>query len=514
MVPMTTTVVPLSPSQTPDGAYRYLVDVDVGEPSQRIAAMLDTGSHYLMLRDSSQGACRPGFGTQAACRPGHSSPQHRHCFNASASSTFRDDEAKSETVEFSIDGLAIEATFDRAFDRMVLSEVNTSGAALPSSGSGAADGTPLSLIGSTASGAIGPVCRLPYFWADAAGVLGVSPRRRLDSPQSWESYITRFGSKFSLDLNGGTGAPSRLGLGATNRSWGVGAVQWSSKQYELSFHRLELFDLSICGASLLGAVSNHWPALVDTGASCLALPAELHDALFAWVGVMNCTESAPTADQRRYDAPLHGVGRRCWLPGGISPSTLPVLSFRLSQHAPQLQLPLEELLLPPVEDGSRELCIRVRASSSNHAPFQLPIIIGTKWLNHFVAHFEMLPGQRRVGFAPKQMPLTRATDAARRAASCAKPAQCTGQQRYVAATNRCEPPQCTAFFVQLDEESGTCVYWTSFRVMLTAVLGAFSVAELVLHQAQQRLPRLCSVPPDQHGPLLRFFMRVWARPTS
>ena len=510
---MSAAVVPLLASQTPDGAYRYLVDLDVGAPSQRIAVMLDTGSHYLMLRDSSQGACHPGHHSQA-CHLGHSVPQHRLCFNASASATFRDDEPKSESVEFSIDGLAIEATFDRAFDQMMLSGVDsTCGDAGQSSGpeSSAASGTPLSLIGSTSSGGIGPVCRLPYFWADAAGVLGVSPRRRVDSPQWWESYITCFGYKFSLDLNGGTGAPSRLGLGVANRSWGVGAVQWASKQYELSFHRLELFDLSICGATLHGAVSNHWPALVDTGASCLALPAELHDALFAWVGVVNCTDSAPTD---RYDAPLQGVGRRCWLPAGISPSTLPLLSFRLSQHAPQLQLPLEELLLSPLEDGSRELCVRVRASSSNHVPFQLPIIIGTKWLNHFVAHFEMLPGQRRVGFAPKQMPLTRAADAARRAASCARPAQCTGQQRYVAATNRCEPPQCTAFFVQLDEESGTCVYWTSFRVMLTAVLGAFSIAEVVLHQAQQRLPRFCSVPPDQHGPLLRFFMRVWARPPS
>ena len=42
----------------------------------------------------------------------------------------------------------------------------------------------------------------------------------------------------------------------------------------------------VCGVRLLSAArlgAGSWPAIVDTGATCLGLPTELRDSLRAWV---------------------------------------------------------------------------------------------------------------------------------------------------------------------------------------------------------------------------------------
>jgi hypothetical protein len=56
----------------------------------------------------------------------------------------------------------------------------------------------------------------------------------------------------------------------------------------------------------------------------------------------------------RYD----GTGRYlCYVAGSQSPSSLPGLTFRLSEDGPPLLLPLGDLLLPPDADGRRPLCV-------------------------------------------------------------------------------------------------------------------------------------------------------------
>ena len=380
-------------------------------------------------------------------------------------------------------GLTVSGSFSSARDFM----------ALPRH-SDATVSVALSLLGSTAARAVRPTSALPYFWADAAGVIGVSPQQRADDPQPWATFLASYGSSFSLDLNRNT--PSRLGLGTANRSWAVGAIQWSTNHLQANeraaFHRLELFDISVCGAALHGARSSFWPALVDTGASCLALPVELHEALFSWVKVTNCSNAAAVEG--------------CRIPQSVPPSSLPVLSFRLAQHAPQLHLSLDELLLPPSPDGSRELCIRqlpVQPNANGAEMWQQPIILGTQALHTFVAHFDMQPSQRRVGLAPKTLPLPPEVRAARRQLSCATRATCVGQQLYEAARNQCVQPDCSAFFVGLDAESGTCAYSQPFRAILALLVGTFSFVELVLHEAQHRFPALCVAMRPSHGLLWR-----------
>ena len=63
-----------------------------------------------------------------------------------------------------------------------------------------------------------------------------------------------------------------------------------------------------------------------------------------------------------------------------------------------------------------------------------------------------------------------------------------GQQSYVAALNRCEQPECSAFFQQLDAEAGTCVWRTSFRAVTALFVGGLAVAELALQHAHTAIP--------------------------
>ena len=161
--------------------------------------------------------------------------------------------------------------------------------------------------------------------------------------------------------------------------------------------------------------------------------------------------------------------------------------------------------------GSRELCVRAHRPRAD--PWLQHVTLGTAALAPFVASFEMQPDRQRVGLAPRLPPPDRAERAARRTASCAPPARCTGQQSYVAARNQCEQPVCSAFFVSLDAESGTCVYSTSFRVIFALLLGSFAAAELLLFEAQHRVPALCSSP-GTRGALLRILTHLWVVPTQ
>ncbi len=459
------TTVDLIPRPTPDGAYRYLLPINIGGGghAQEVAVMLDTGSSYLMVSDVSRGACHED-----------DPAVYGSCYNSSASVTSVANPSGGAGFSIAIDGLQIDGSFTSSLDELALP-----GVARP----GGSPTVTVAQLGAVSTNGIGPRDVLPYFWADAAGVLGLSPQPRAVLAHPWDAYLSSFGSAFTLDLNP-TGR-SRLGLGAPNRSWAVGALQWSAAQNAPAFHRLELFELAVCGAGLIGQTSVFWPALVDTGASCLGLPEPLFEALFAWVSVANCsTPRTPTS--------------KCRVPASVPAASLPVLSFRLTQNAPQLQLPLEELLLPadPV-DGARELCVLPLPAPGGEtppwsSPWPQPIILGTHALQPFVAAFEMSATRRRVGLAAKAVPAPAAERAARRAASCAVRAECRGQQRFEASRNRCVQPECQAFFSSLDAEAGVCRYSASFRVVIAMVIGAFGLVEMVLHEAQHRLPLLSS----------------------
>jgi len=467
---------------TPDGAHRYLLPIAIGGGgrAQEVNVMLDTGSSFLMVSDVARGAC------------GDNEPAtYGSCYNASASVTGVADPRGSEGFSIAIDGRQLDGSFTSWLDEVALPGVARPG------------GSPIvavAQVGAVGNNGIGPRGVLPYFWADAAGVLGLSPQPITSRPHPWEAYLSTFGSAFTLDLNS-TGR-SRLGLGAPNRSWAVGALQWSATQNSPSFHRLELFDVSVCGVGLLGT-SAFWPALVDTGASCLGLPEPLFESLFTWLSVASCpSQFTPTST--------------CRIPASVPAASLPVLSFRLSQNAPQLQLPLEALLLPSDRaDGSRKLCIlRLPNPGARVSPWGAPwpqsVVLGTMALQPFVAAFEMRATRRRVGLAAKVVPAPAAERARRRALSCAARTRCVGQQRYEASLNRCIQPVCQAMLLSLDEEAGACRYSTSSRVATAIIFGALGLFEMVMHEAQHRLPLLSGATSGSEGLWLRRISRLFS----
>lgn len=148
---------------TPSGSHRYLLPLDIGSPSQRIEAMIDTGSSYLILRDLALGACTEGdaaaYGT---------------CYSSNASLGWQ---AGSSTVPqstgFQIDGYQV--SFSTLAGRDMFGVVNTN----------LSLNVPLRRFGN-ASGWVSPLERLDDFMADAAGIIGLSPVRIRDPVHPWE----------------------------------------------------------------------------------------------------------------------------------------------------------------------------------------------------------------------------------------------------------------------------------------------------------------------------------------
>ncbi|KAG5176462.1 hypothetical protein JKP88DRAFT_159221, partial [Tribonema minus] len=96
---------------------------------------------------------------------------------------------------------------------------------------------------------------------------------------------------FALDFNAPP-AESYLSLGGVSGEYAyVDTLQWgeypafplvnSSEPYSLT-----LFDPQICGAAAAPPSARAIHAVLDTGASCLTLPAELFDSVTAWAPVM------------------------------------------------------------------------------------------------------------------------------------------------------------------------------------------------------------------------------------
>ena len=159
------------------------------------------------------------------------------------------------------------------------------------------------------------------------------------------------------------------------------------------YHSFSMWDLSVCGINLQqGVLQGNAPlsAIVDTGSTCLSLPAELFDAVVSWLPVA-CSDSADGSQQGQssassIDSSLLGGNvdepvssgspsstspadpasasnivpsvRYCWLAADMLSGALPTVSFRMSQSNPtladndplqptRLYIPLADLLTGP-----------------------------------------------------------------------------------------------------------------------------------------------------------------------
>ena len=150
------------------------------------------------------------------------------------------------------------------------------------------------------------------------------------------------------------------------------SLQWSyGAAFGLDdYHSFSMWDLSVCGANLQqGVLQGVAPmsAIVDTGSTCLSLPAELFDALVSWLPI-TCSDSTDGTQQGQStatavepsllggnvgdpvssgSAPTYAADpgsasninqhvRYCWLAADLLSGTLPTVSFRMAQSNPSL----------------------------------------------------------------------------------------------------------------------------------------------------------------------------------
>jgi hypothetical protein len=240
---------------------------------------------------------------------------------------------------------------------------------------------------------------------------------------------------FSLDLTDG-----QLVLGGIHEAWRDKLV-WSSGPVDLfeEYHSFRLSSLSICGVDLFQNLTSTWPAIIDSGASCLGLPAEFFDMVISWMP-LRCGLGK-----------LDSVPRICYVSSEVRTGSLPTITFKLSEFGSDLYIDLSELLFPTSSSVPNRMCIYRGASVIGGPSPYNSIVFGGRVLKQFYAAFSMEDGNGRVGFANKVATLTESR------VQCASRVACKGMEVHYDPLNLCLPPPCADYyFFETDEETRTC----------------------------------------------------------
>ncbi|CEP00691.1 unnamed protein product (mitochondrion) [Plasmodiophora brassicae] len=246
-------------------------------------------------------------------------------------------------------------------------------------------------------------------------------------------------------------------------------VQWSDRiPYSRPFfHHFTIHSLSVCGVSMFANYTQHWDAIVDTGASCLSLPGEFFDTVMAWIP-SSC--DAPVHVNGQYGSMMY---QTCYVNETVV--NLPSLSFTVTNGGDPIYLPIQNLLLPS-SGGRRRICMFRDIDAFSSTAVQLrPISFGALAMTALFASFDMSSAQR-VGLANQPgINGTGAND------NCKAPAPCIGQQTYWAPLNACQDPDCSNYLVMgLDPATRQCTFDQAAAITVYAIVTALFVAEVGL----------------------------------
>lgn len=314
---------------------------------------------------------------------------------------------------------------------------------------------------------------LLHTFLDCSGLIGLGYPPSDQGLSSFLSLMAPFSSEalttplpavvFGLDLNLAP-AESVLHLGGVHDGIRE-SIQWSPPDTLPSeAHTFSMFHLSMCGQSLLHG-NSAVAAVVDTGASCLSLPAEIFDQVLGHLPAL-ChpwpTENATNAQS-------------CSLAADIDPrrTRLPTLSFTMQKEGLPLHLPLSRIIRPWQRDKEfkQRLCMHRGLS----VKFGAQISLGAMPLGAFYAAFNMATHQ--VGLANKLA--TSASDV-----MCVGQIACKGMQTQDARQS-CEDPKCNQFyFYALHNESKTCVLSWTFHAVFASAFAIFVVSQLALQEVR------------------------------
>jgi len=251
------------------------------------------------------------------------------------------------------------------------------------------------------------------------------------------------------------------------------------------FHQLTVFDLTICNYNLfqsapsLGIPFNNYGgvnAIVDTGASCLTLPAEYFDQVVSWLPV-TCN-SLQNDGLPMTPATCRSLGIFKYYFADNVVQNLPTLSFRLSPGGDWLYLDIATLIYAAKGEYSHGLCIRRGYSAAYGGGV---ISFGSLTLRSFIAVMNMETFQ--VAFANK---ITNKVSMIQ----CIEPVQCKGMQTHYSPLNICEDPPCSSYyFFTFNDQSETCELSTSFHVVAIFMIIVFILAEIGLNEIHKWLSK-------------------------
>ena len=328
-----------------------------------------------------------------------------------------------------------------------------------------------------------------------------------------------------LDFNE-EGQVSSMQVGAVKAIYSS-SMKWSRQSTTFpSYHNFMVSELSICGINLMKPVTSYvWPAMVDTGQSCVQLPGEMYNSLLSWLLPGNRTFANIDDLPALTFKVAQGLAADSWEANVDGPSGS---QSTHSAYADYLYIPLSSLLLPPhyfnlayttavnvtVAGQEQTLCLLrngngkeiVNSDGSgdvetmvNPAP---RIVIGSMALRslYFAADYTI----RSMGLANKLNSVAQQSYFNNDASKCSDIVACVGHQVYDYASNTCPAPDCDDyFFAELDEASQKCVYRRgSYRagvVILTLCVVFEVISYLVLQYSSLQIMGVAD--PDAEGTL-------------
>jgi len=227
--------------------------------------------------------------------------------------------------------------------------------------------------------------------------------------------------------------------------------------------------MKICGVDMFQNLTTTWHALVDSGASCLGLPAEFYDMAISWLPV-KCNLGRFTH-----------LPYICYFGSDINKQRLPTLSFRLADQGRELFIDLSQLLFA-FSNLDNRLCLTRMSSMLNPPSSFNAIVFGGRVLKQFYTTFDW--GSRKVAFANRDPYIKESR------ANCASRVMCGGMQVHYEPLNLCLPPACDDYyFFEYDASTKSCVLSSSFHIVVSLLIFVFLVTELGLNEMIMHLSK-------------------------
>jgi hypothetical protein len=274
------------------------------------------------------------------------------------------------------------------------------------------------------------------------------------------------------------------------------SLDWLAQPTQLPYyHMLMLENLQFCGTSLLGNYSTTWPVMVDTGSSCLSLPAEIYDSFAAWFDNSTVVDSLASLPAFSFALNIPATASRSaqtlFVPLGV-------LAIDQESTSRLHGIPTVEVLetssssSAPSQYTRQHLCVlrgaNIVKAGGVFADPPPAIVFGSLVLQslYFAADFRTASEGLANKLSAAEVSYYGGRNAASHFVNCARPTNCSAHQSYSPTNNHCDNPSCDQyFFVRMDPETKQCVYKEDAMGLGLTVVAIVLLMEVVSFATQQ-----------------------------